>query len=123
MFDDDRTSRPKFELMQFFTSRTPTPNFLVAWMMIGLSKQNQFQVFEKPETTGFEDADVTFAPDIQTVEIPPDQLSQNSSNYIDNMPDEVSQVLSLIFLFSLKLLLPFKMSTNPLICLKTYLVY
>lgn len=46
-------------------------------------------MYEKQEP-GFDDADdaVTYAPEIQSVEIPPDQLSQASSNFVDNFPDE-----------------------------------
>ncbi|KAI6197544.1 VWFA domain-containing protein [Aphelenchoides besseyi] len=46
-------------------------------------------VFEKPEP-GFDDADdaQTYAPEIQSLEVPPDEVSQASSNLIDNLPDE-----------------------------------
>lgn len=39
----------------------------------------------------FDDADdaVTYAPEIQTVEIPPDQMSQNSSNLIENISEQL----------------------------------
>ncbi|KAI6242130.1 VWFA domain-containing protein [Aphelenchoides fujianensis] len=47
-------------------------------------------VFEKPEP-GFDDGDdaVTYAPEIQSEEVPPDQVSQASSNMIDQLPDEM----------------------------------
>ncbi|KAE9554201.1 hypothetical protein FO519_002565 [Halicephalobus sp. NKZ332] len=46
------------------------------------------EIFEKKDTS-FDDADdaVTSAPEIQSIEIPPDQMSENSSNFIENLPD------------------------------------
>uniref|UniRef100_A0A915EK25 VWFA domain-containing protein n=1 Tax=Ditylenchus dipsaci TaxID=166011 RepID=A0A915EK25_9BILA len=46
------------------------------------------EVFEKPEPI-FDDADdaVTYAPEIQSLEIPPDQLSENSLNLVENFSE------------------------------------
>ncbi|KAH7702278.1 CRE-CPNA-1 protein, partial [Aphelenchoides avenae] len=54
------------------------------------------EAFDKPDTM-FDDADdaVTYAPEIQTVEIPPDQLSQNSSNLIENISEQLDAALPL----------------------------
>lgn len=46
------------------------------------------EAFEKPDFS-FDDADdaITSAPEIQSIEVPPDQISESSSNYIENIPD------------------------------------
>uniref|UniRef100_A0A1I8AZZ5 VWFA domain-containing protein n=1 Tax=Meloidogyne hapla TaxID=6305 RepID=A0A1I8AZZ5_MELHA len=57
----------------------------------GTSKQiatNEFQVFDKPDAIllfdDADDRDVTYAPEIQSMEVPPDQLSQaDSLNLVD----------------------------------------
>ena len=56
------------------------------------------EVFEKPEILPaiFDDADdaITYAPEIQSVEIPPDQLSQNSLNLIENFSEHQDLLMS-----------------------------
>lgn len=60
---------------------------------------SDLQVFEKPEGLFEDDDGVTCAPEIQSIEIPPDQLSQNSSNLIENLSEHHDISVSISFVW------------------------
>lgn len=74
-------------------------------------KARAFQVFTARPDPSFDDADdaITSAPEIQSIEIPPDQMSENSSNIMDNYDYQVRpslEITSYLFLSASRLRVP-----------------
>lgn len=68
-------------------------------MWLRKSKISRVQAFEKIEQIAELDDTMTYAPEIQSIEIPPDQASENSENlqeYFDQVAAECTNVFKVI---------------------------
>lgn len=59
----------------------------------------QFKIFEKVEEPVEIDDAMTYAPEIQSIEIPPDQASINSENLLEYFDQVAAECTDVVFLF------------------------